>query len=408
MGVVFLDGVAVTDISLHFAPHPRYTLIRKLSMKVTRTPCTLWDNIQRCEKRQASTRRTVPAASTIDLRSGGSGDEFVVDDCVVYGFGGSRWLPVWGDVPSSLMVYTNNLIIGGGENWPCFELQNAHSIYNNSAAGCAGVAYENIPARHGWNVAHNNLRGVDIDGTTQVVRNFTLWRSNEFAIYTIVSNPYPDESLIINVSIADSNNGIYVSQTTMYAAMRRAVGSQIQINGSLIVGYSRFRRSFGCGQATNATGIWMPFLGTELGASGGGACRCCCRKPAPLESPAGLVKQGEVKMTDLTFGGFQDTCDPVNFAMRVNPNCLDHNTPAFFRSIDWHEVDEPHKLYMPPTDPRHINLGGCWTMVPDYDSNLTTPHPTITSSLTSPGPRSSSDRTVAGSLMPYSPTSTAA
>ena len=33
--------------------------------------------------------------------------------------------------------YTSNLVVGGGELWPCFKLDHAHSLQHNAAAGAA-------------------------------------------------------------------------------------------------------------------------------------------------------------------------------------------------------------------------------------------------------------------------------
>ena len=164
----------------------------------------------------------------------------------------------------------------------------------------------------------------------------------------MIESPYPDASLIINVTIADSVNGIYIAQTSMYGAGSGKVGSQVHINNSLVVGYSRYRRSFGCTSGAegiqvkdkmpNVTGVWMPFLGDGIGATGGGGCKCCSKKPEPLKSPVGLIKQGEVKLTDVGFASFEGLCSSVTYALRVNHNSLDHNQPSFFRRIAWNEA----------------------------------------------------------------------
>ena len=52
-----------------------------------------------------------------------------------------------------------------------------------------------------------------------------------------------------DVAIADSRDGVYVSHQTGYAAGGKdSVGARVYINNSLIVGYSRWRRSNGCGR----------------------------------------------------------------------------------------------------------------------------------------------------------------
>ena len=45
-----------------------------------------------------------------------------------------------------------------------------------------------------------------------------------------------------------------------------------------------------------------------------------------------------------------------------SPSSQDNNPPTFFRQITRTDVPEAHKLYMPPPDPKHINLAGCFTM----------------------------------------------
>ena len=301
-GVVRLLNAQVHEVVLYLVQDPKFTSVRSVALRAgSSNPCT-WrsPSRERCVKLHQSTGKKKFAASHLDMRAS-SGSDFLLDDSIIFGRHLSFWVPVWG---AASMIYTNNLIIGGGGTWPCFELTEAKAAFYNVAAGCEGVAYENVQKSHGHNTAHNNRRGVDQDGGSQFLYNFTLWRSSEFAIYQIVENAYPDESLILNVTIADSVSGIYIAQTAMYAAGKGKLGSQVLINDSLIVGFSRYRRSFGCSSGPegievaekmpNITGVWMPFLGDDLGATGGGGCKCCSKKPEPLKSPIGLVKQGEV------------------------------------------------------------------------------------------------------------------
>ena len=187
-----------------------------------------------------------------------------------------------------------------------------------------------------------------------------------------VAFPFPDESYATDVRIADSKHGVYMVHTTGYAASGSdKPGARVHVNESLIVGYSRWRSSFGCGtyngiywsspeKKVNVTGLWMPFLGTQLGPKG--SCKCCVKSVDPMKKPAGLVKQGEVHVTDVAFAGFDGRCETRTYALHINPNSLDHNHPSLFRQIQWHDVSTNHKLHMPPPPITHINLGGCFTM----------------------------------------------
>lgn len=173
-GVVFLEGVELLDVHLHVQQSSKYTKLKALSVEASRLRCPQWVNKKLCADVYAKLMRS--AISLIDMRNG-DGDEFTLQGCVIFGKGSSAWRPVWAADGTS---YRDNLVVGGGGVWPCYEGKTAKSLYGNVAAGC-GIAFENVPSKHGQNVAHNNRRGVDIDGTTALLANFTLWRSSEFA-----------------------------------------------------------------------------------------------------------------------------------------------------------------------------------------------------------------------------------
>lgn len=367
-GAILLDNVALVDVALRSSQDAQVSMLKSMSVVTNqRGACNgLVENPGHCVD------GFKPRSSALDLRGGGSSDFFFAHNVVV-GPGTASWSAVWATGP---VAYTANLIMGGGELWPCFQLRKLGSLYDNVAAGCASTGFEDVPVAHGNNTAHNNLKGVDngeVAGGVSTLHNFTLWRSAEFAIWHLVEYPYPDQSTVSNVVVADSRDGLLLSHVTGYSPSAN-IGSFAFLNESLFVGYSRFRQSFGCGTVegitavdlqrwpSGVTGVWAPYFGVDSGAAGSGACRACRRKPEGIKTPKGLVKHGEVHVSDVHFVGFNGLCESRSYAVQVNPNCLDNSPPTFFRQVVWSDVPEHHKLYMPPPDPRHINLAGCYTM----------------------------------------------
>ena len=49
------------------------------------------------------------------------------------------------DIEGGKFAYTSNLVIGGGENWACFELANAHRVDMVLLAG--DLFHDNKPSR---------------------------------------------------------------------------------------------------------------------------------------------------------------------------------------------------------------------------------------------------------------------
>lgn len=322
--------------------------------------------------------RTAPRSTPLDLRGLPKGctaqyDGFILKHNVIVGSGRSGWSPIRAESDAGCVKYQSNLVIGGSITWPCFRFESAVSAEGNVAAGCAGTAYWNVGEHHSNNSAHNNLHGIDnYNGGATQIRNFTLWRSKEFAIWSLVEYPSPDSMQIRDVKIADARNGIFHAHVTNFNPTR-SVGSYVYVNDSLIVAHSRFTVGIGCAgtqfgsvagipKLEAVIGVWAPYFGIKGYHKYPAASKYHGKKKDPIKTPEGLVKHGEVYFTNVNFAEFNGLCGHKTYAIHVNPNCLDNNPPTYFERIGWYNVDEAHKLYMPPPDPKHINLAGCFTM----------------------------------------------
>ena len=357
-GLIRMQSVLLEDVALRVAQDDHLTQLHSLSVV---------SNTDAYNPHVEHHIHWASQSSAIDLR--GPGAPFLIEHFVIVGPSTQSWASVL----ANKAMFASNLVIGGGLNWPCFDGSSAIWLRHNAAAGCASAAYSQVPDEHTNNTGHNAGICVNNLDSTRMLHNFTLWRCEEFAIWTAVQFPRLDSLVVENIMIADSRNGLYLSYVTSYLPIG-SVGSRIYVNDSLIVGRSRSVQTSGCQRlyATryqSITGLWAPFFGTHLGPVSGGNVRSCGRLPEPFNTPQGLVRHGEVHVDGVHFVGFDGQCGTRMYAIEVNPNCLDSNPPTYFRRISWHSDGEhsssdadDHRFYMPPTNPAHISLAGCFTM----------------------------------------------